>query len=367
SANDTHYLHTDHLGSVEATTNALGQFVNRMSFGAWGERQKSDWRPGTPTESFITSNGFTGHDQLDNHNLVHMGGRVYDPNLGRFLSADLFIQSPYDSQNYNRYSYVGNNPLSYTDPTGYKRSNLDPAQRGFAFAMQQATQQSIPEICCSYARSAQREFAEWYHNYTERARGFFMGQDYSGNSFQQNVVLCQGGAGGACSTATDQGRQLYPDNAFAQVVDLGESMEDLGKVAAFGATAGIGGGANAVRAANAANAERVANAKKAADALSLRQAYVSKVNSLAQKAAEMKKAGVPKEEIAKILHAERRALGEQYKNLTPQDMLDKIYARNIEKYGDKLGPSIEWLKGQGKSWDQIIDSATRTGGKDLGL
>jgi len=126
------------LGSVEATTNALGQFVNRMSFGAWGERQKSDWRPGNPTESFITSNGFTGHDQLDNHNLVHMGGRVYDPNLGRFLSADLFIQSPYDSQNYNRYSNVGNNPLSYTDPTGYKRSNLDPAQRGFAFAMQQA-------------------------------------------------------------------------------------------------------------------------------------------------------------------------------------------------------------------------------------
>ncbi len=119
SANDTHYLHTDHLGSVEATTNALGQFVNRMSFGAWGKRQKSDWKPGTPTENFLTSNGFTGHDQLDNHNLVHMGGRVYDPNLGRFLSADLYIQSPYNTQSFNRYSYTFNNPLSYTDPTGY--------------------------------------------------------------------------------------------------------------------------------------------------------------------------------------------------------------------------------------------------------
>ncbi|PUA28739.1 MAG: hypothetical protein B0W54_09975, partial [Cellvibrio sp. 79] len=119
SANDTFYLHTDHLGSVEATTNALGQFVNRMSFGAWGERQKSDWKPGNPTESFLTSNGFTGHDQVDQYNLVHMGGRVYDPNLGRFLSADLFIQSPYDTQSFNRYSYTFNNPLSYTDPTGY--------------------------------------------------------------------------------------------------------------------------------------------------------------------------------------------------------------------------------------------------------
>lgn len=90
-----------------------------MSFGAWGERQKSDWKPGTPTETFLTTNGFTGHDQLDNHNLVHMGGRVYDPNLGRFLSADIVVQSPYDSQSYNRYSYTFNNSLSRVDPSGY--------------------------------------------------------------------------------------------------------------------------------------------------------------------------------------------------------------------------------------------------------
>lgn len=119
NANDTAYLHSDHLGSVEATTNALGQFVNRMSFGAWGERQKSDWKPGVPAESFLTSSGFTGHNQLDAHNLIHMGGRVYDPNLGRFLSADLFVQSPYNSQSFNRYSYTFNNPGSFTDPTGY--------------------------------------------------------------------------------------------------------------------------------------------------------------------------------------------------------------------------------------------------------
>lgn len=119
NANDTAYLHTDHLGSVEATTNALGQFVNRMSFGAWGERQKSDWKPGVPAENFLTSSGFTGHHQLDSHNLIHMGGRVYDPNIGRFLSADLFVQSPYNSQSFNRYSYTFNNPGSFVDPSGY--------------------------------------------------------------------------------------------------------------------------------------------------------------------------------------------------------------------------------------------------------
>jgi len=48
-----------------------------------------------------------------------MNGRVYDPVLGRFLSADPFIQAPNNSQSYNRYSYVFNNPLSHTDPSGY--------------------------------------------------------------------------------------------------------------------------------------------------------------------------------------------------------------------------------------------------------
>jgi len=48
-----------------------------------------------------------------------MNGRIYDPNLGRFLSADPLIQAPYNSQSYNRYSYVMNNPLSLVDPSGY--------------------------------------------------------------------------------------------------------------------------------------------------------------------------------------------------------------------------------------------------------
>uniref|UniRef100_UPI0024A75B2B RHS repeat-associated core domain-containing protein n=1 Tax=Pelagibius sp. Alg239-R121 TaxID=2993448 RepID=UPI0024A75B2B len=48
-----------------------------------------------------------------------MNGRVYDPTLGRFLSADPNVQAPDDTQSFNRYSYVKNNPLSYTDPSGF--------------------------------------------------------------------------------------------------------------------------------------------------------------------------------------------------------------------------------------------------------
>lgn len=55
-------------------------------------------------------------DQLD---LVHMNGRIYDPLMARFLSADPMIQDPAHSQSYNRYTYVWNNPTNLTDPTGF--------------------------------------------------------------------------------------------------------------------------------------------------------------------------------------------------------------------------------------------------------
>ncbi len=48
-----------------------------------------------------------------------MNGRVYDPSIGRFQVADPHIQAPLNTQSYNRYSYVLNNPLKYTDPSGY--------------------------------------------------------------------------------------------------------------------------------------------------------------------------------------------------------------------------------------------------------
>jgi len=48
---------------------------------------------------------------------------LYDPLLGRFLSPDPVIQAPGNSQSYNRYSYCLNNPLIYTDPSGYVSSS----------------------------------------------------------------------------------------------------------------------------------------------------------------------------------------------------------------------------------------------------
>ncbi|MGD9583590.1 MAG: RHS repeat-associated core domain-containing protein [Lysobacterales bacterium] len=92
-----------------------------MSFDAHGNRRDADtWSdaalaPGVPAN---TTRGFTGHEHIDAANIVHMNGRLYDPALGRMLSADPIVQELFNAQNLNRYTYALNNPLSFTDPTG---------------------------------------------------------------------------------------------------------------------------------------------------------------------------------------------------------------------------------------------------------
>ncbi len=119
------YQHRDHVGSIVAlskgtVTSALD--VQWQANGAWGERRYQQWNG--PLDNMLiptsTARGFTDHEHLDSVGLIHMNGRVYDPELGRFMSADPFVQAPYNTQSYNRYSYVFNNPLSFTDPSGYQ-------------------------------------------------------------------------------------------------------------------------------------------------------------------------------------------------------------------------------------------------------
>lgn len=119
--NDIRYLHTDHQGSLNAITDETGNVVERFSFDAFGRVRQTDWTYDLVGNlmSNVTTRGYTGHEQLNDVGLIHMNGRFYDPTLGRFASADPFIQAAANPQSLNRYSYVLNNPLSYTDPSGY--------------------------------------------------------------------------------------------------------------------------------------------------------------------------------------------------------------------------------------------------------
>ncbi|MDQ7049261.1 MAG: RHS repeat-associated core domain-containing protein [Enterobacterales bacterium] len=125
------YLYKDHLGSMDTIVSATSSSTPmKMSFDSFGNRRLTSWVNSLPTTSGVldllamTDKGYTGHETLDDVGLIHMNGRVYDPTFGRFLSADPNIQAPTDTQSLNRYSYVLNNPLSATDPSGYFFSKL---------------------------------------------------------------------------------------------------------------------------------------------------------------------------------------------------------------------------------------------------
>mgnify|MGYP000580842393 CR=1 FL=1 len=97
----------------------------------------------------------------------------------------------------------------------------------------------------------------------------------------------------------------------------------------------------------------------------LREQYEEQVQGLTRKAEQLEQEGIGIPAIATAMHAERRALGIDFKNRSAPEARDRIYERNLERYGDKLGPTLEYLVSDGKSWEDIIESAARPGGGDL--
>lgn len=116
---DFYYLHRDYLGSILLITDTDGEAEEKRHFDAWGNIvQLTDGNDNPLDQLTFLDRGYTGHEHLQGVHLIHMNGRLYDPNLKRFLAPDNFIQDGGNTQNFNRYGYVLNNPLRYTDPSG---------------------------------------------------------------------------------------------------------------------------------------------------------------------------------------------------------------------------------------------------------
>jgi RHS repeat-associated protein len=116
---ETRYFHRDHLDSITAVSNGAGALLERFSYDVYGKRRLPSGADGAVNPS-STRRGYTGHEHLDEVGLIHMNGRVYDPQLGRFLSADPIVSDPGSTQGFNRYAYVYNNPLRAVDPSGFE-------------------------------------------------------------------------------------------------------------------------------------------------------------------------------------------------------------------------------------------------------
>jgi RHS repeat-associated protein len=125
--NVTHYMLSDHESSIAAITDGAGAATVSESFGAFGTRRNPSTWSGMPTcpdlctIASISREGYTGQDAMGgvSMGINHMKGRIQDAITGRFLSADPYVPDPTNTQSYNRYSYVNNNPLSLVDPSGF--------------------------------------------------------------------------------------------------------------------------------------------------------------------------------------------------------------------------------------------------------
>jgi RHS repeat-associated protein len=109
------YYHSDHLGSASVITDASGNQQQTIQYFPYGAYRQNTTNPNFPSVNYT----FTDQENDDDTGLYNYKARLYDPVLGRFLSADSIIPDPGNLQSYNRYSYCLNNPLIYTDPSGH--------------------------------------------------------------------------------------------------------------------------------------------------------------------------------------------------------------------------------------------------------
>ena len=196
------YLHRDYLGSITLITDNAGNPVERRHFDAWGNITSywnAEGKTTIPAEGILLDRGYTGHEHLQTVGFIHMNGRLYDPVLHRFLQPDNFVQDPFNTQNFNRYGYVLNNPLLYIDPTGeYGEEGLTPNQQrglgGLLGSLGYTIKENWPEIKDWIGRNA-KSTGQWFEK-QGRSVGQWFSKQYNsikewfqGSGATQRVVI----------------------------------------------------------------------------------------------------------------------------------------------------------------------------------
>lgn len=124
NSNGTRYGTADNLGSPRAITNSLGSVVSRHDYMPFGEELGASVGGRTTGMGFSVADGnrkkFTGYEADSETGLNFAQARYQSSTQGRFTSPDPFggSMSSASPQSFNRYAYVGNNPLTHTDSTG---------------------------------------------------------------------------------------------------------------------------------------------------------------------------------------------------------------------------------------------------------
>ena len=106
------YYHKDHLTGTNVMTDSSGNEDGTVEYYPYGVTRSS-------SGTIDTQKRFTGQHQSSATGLYYYNARWYDPDIGRFISADIIVPNPRNPQDLNRYGYARNNPLKYIDPSGH--------------------------------------------------------------------------------------------------------------------------------------------------------------------------------------------------------------------------------------------------------
>ena len=228
---DLFYILKDHLGSASILTDDSGVPVTdaNVRYFPFGEARPSN--PNLGTAPMLTDKLFTSQRLMTDLGIYHYGARFYSPRLGRFLSADTVVPGYANPQSLNRYSYVGNNPLRYIDPTGHRAcDDIDEAGRcitaagggGMGFGGSQPTADDDEEETDPLADAIQSAFEYcpfgWVCNdihdvFWEQLANWLLPAYTSGSKNELYVMytLMAGGARGITLVTTPDGRFVVYD------------------------------------------------------------------------------------------------------------------------------------------------------------
>lgn len=179
------YYHSDHLRSTSILTDRGGQRIQHHEYSAFGRDRFTESSTGFPL-----SRRYTGQVLDEDTGLYYYNARYYDPQLARFIQPDSIIPDLGNPQSYNRYSYVLNNPLRYTDPNGHQARPAQNQIRGVS-ANPVINQQIAAEMREAQARGAsvtrpqaeansQRREAQIARNTRERNERYLPNPPYTG-------------------------------------------------------------------------------------------------------------------------------------------------------------------------------------------
>ncbi len=267
------YFIKDDQHTMTSLTDESGNVRYSFVFDVWGNRKLVTYQDSLLGLSY---RGYTGHEHISIFNLVNMNGRVYDPVLARFLTADPFISDQANFQSYNRYSYVHNSPNNLVDPSGYLHIHIGGTIGKWAHSASKTIQgigNGIKSIANGHIRdgfsSLGQAYIDVYFKWTGQKELYNRGAKVFGQETWNQIVVaaatitvayCTAGVGAGFTGAIMSGMASGFTGGALSTAIAGGGTNDILKAGFKGAaiggvsaglTYGVGSGAQALKDAGA--------------------------------------------------------------------------------------------------------------------